>query len=356
MSVKSVLGDLQIVVEKHSNVLRNNALPFRFLIVLRLIGFILSYLHFARVLLWLHPYQIASIELWRLGTAAFCGHNVLDVIWTVWCLHIGTNLVRLNNTNESLLKLYAITQAITTLVIVVLAYVTYILFDSIKLFYIEPLVGITPVNAAVMVLMKQFLPDTIVLGTPFGRVKYTHLPFFAICVSFILALTKFAYFVSFLQIAVGVQVSWTYLRFYKPHETDEIYGDGSEHFTWASLFPSRTQLFFTLIGKVCFRTLARLGVCKRQVRHVDLNSLQSVAVGINLPALETSAKDSERKRQKALKELNERLNKTKTAEVANYGNWDEDDEPPTATAVTSSPASNVHSPRTAAETEQTSMA
>lgn len=204
-----------------------------------------------------------------------------------------------------------------------------------------------------MVLMKQFLPDTIVLATPLGRIKYAHLPFLAIFVSFILALTKFTYFVSFLQITIGVQVSWTYLRFYKPHETDEIYGDGSEHFTWASLFPSRTQLFFTLIGKVCFRTLARMGVCKRQVRHVDLHSLQSGSVGINLPALENSAKDSERRRQKALKELNDRLNKTRTAEVASYGNWDDgdDDEPTEVTVVAPPPVSNVHSSKPAMDKE-----
>uniref|UniRef100_A0A8R1HR43 Transmembrane protein 115 n=2 Tax=Caenorhabditis japonica TaxID=281687 RepID=A0A8R1HR43_CAEJA len=290
-------------------------------------------------------HQIMRKNLWRFFTSSFCGHNVLDVLWTAWCLHFGTNLVRLNNTNESLLVLYAITQAVTSIIIVVLAYFTYLFFDSIKLFYIEPVVGLAPVNAAVMVLMKQFLPDTIVIGTPFGRIKYAHLPFLAICISFILAVTKFIYFLSFLQIAIGVQVSWTYLRFYKPHETDEIYGDGSDHFTWASLFPSRSQLFFTLIGKVCFRTLAKLGVCKRQVRHVDFNSLQSVNVEINLAAVEKSAKEDEKKRQKALKELNERLNKTRSSQAASYGNWDDEDEP---NVVVTSPSvvetSNVHSP------------
>ena len=115
-----------------------------------------------------------------------------------------------------------------------------------------------------------------------------------------------------------------------------------------------------------------MGVCKRQVRHVDLNSLQSVAVGINLPALENSAKDSERRRlvqndkmnlikynfrQKALKELNERLNKTRTAEVANYGNWDEDEnDEPSSVTVVSPQSSNVHSSRVATEPEKESMA
>ncbi|CAB3409242.1 unnamed protein product [Caenorhabditis bovis] len=354
MKVKSVLGELQIVVERHSDVLRNNALPFRFCITLRIIGFILSYIHLARVLLWLHPFQLVAMEPWRIITGAFCGHNVLDLAWTIWSLHLGTNLLRQNNSNESLLKIYAITQGMTTLLVIIISYLLYVFFDYIRLFYVEPLIGLVPVNAAVLVLMKQFLPDSIVFSTPFGRVKYTHLPFFAICVTFILALTKFTYFTTFFQTLIAVQVCWTYLRFYNPHETDEIYGDGSEHFTWASLFPSRTQPIFTLIGRVCFRSLARLGVCKRQVRHVDLNSLQSVAVGINLPAIEHSAKDAERRRQKALRELNDRLNKTRKAENRNYGIWEDDDDeeasPSKPEEVTAS-SSQVHSPKTGNDDE-----
>lgn len=36
--MKTVLGDLQIVVDRHSDVLRNNALPFRILLALRTLG------------------------------------------------------------------------------------------------------------------------------------------------------------------------------------------------------------------------------------------------------------------------------------------------------------------------------
>ena len=66
---------------------------------------------------------------------------------------------------------------------------------------------------------------------------------------------------------------------------------------------------------------------------MDLNSLQTVA--INLPALDSSAKDAERRRflkdfmlkslnyrQKALRDLNERLSKTKKVETIA---WDEDE-------------------------------
>ncbi|VDN33854.1 unnamed protein product [Cylicostephanus goldi] len=137
-----------------------------------------------------------------------------------------------------------------------------------------------------------------------------------------------------LQCVLAIQISWTYLRFFNPHETDSIYGDSSDHFVWASLFPRILRPFCTILGRICFRSLVKLGVCKRSVRHVDLNSLQSV--GISLRSLDSTARDAERRspfefyeillsiiilRQKALRDLNERLHKTKKMETIA---WEED--------------------------------
>jgi hypothetical protein len=82
----------------------------------------------------------------------------------------------------------------------------------------------------------QFVPDSILLTTPFGRLKNTHLPMSAILVAGILSLLGAVRPVATLQIAVGTQIAWTYLRFYQPHgngENNATCGDVSEHFTWA---------------------------------------------------------------------------------------------------------------------------
>lgn len=73
-------------------------------------GFALSPLAAAYGFLALLPFQLFSIEVWRLITCNFVGKNVLLFAWTVWSLHFGTNLIRQNNSNESLLKIYALTQ------------------------------------------------------------------------------------------------------------------------------------------------------------------------------------------------------------------------------------------------------
>ncbi|ETN80683.1 hypothetical protein NECAME_09005 [Necator americanus] len=308
--MKTVLGDLQIVVERHSDVLRNNALPFRVLIILRVLGFALSLVAAAYGFLSLLPFQLLSIEVWRLLTCNFVGRNILLFAWTIWSLHFGTNLIRQNNSNESVLKIYAITQIFTTVLVCGAAYGVYALTSKTTLLYEDHIVDMVP-----------FLPDSILLETPLGRIKYTHVPLLAVLSVSIFSIAGLMNPVVVLQCVLAVQISWTYLRFFNPHEVDSFYGDSSDHFVWASLFPRFFQPFCTILGRICFRSLVKLGVCKRSVRHVDLNSLQSV--GISLRSLDSSARDAERRRQKALRDLNERLHKTKKLETIA---WDEDAE------------------------------
>ncbi|KAK6035274.1 hypothetical protein COOONC_27218 [Cooperia oncophora] len=319
--MKTVLGDLQIVVDRHSDVLRNNALPFRVLLALRILGFVISPIAVAYNSLALLPFQLFSIEIWRLITCHFVGHNVLLFAWTVWSLHFGTNLIRQNNSNESLLKIYAITQVSTVLLVCGAAYGLYAFAAKTTLLYESHIVDMVPLNCAVLVLIKQFLPDTILLDTPVGRIKYTHMPILAILFVSIFSVVGVVKPVIVLQSVLAIQISWTYLRFFNPQDADGTYGDGSEHFVWASFFPRIVQPFCTVFGRICFRSLVKLGGCKRTVRHVDLNSLQSV--GISLRGLDSTARDAERRRQKALRDLNERLSKTKKMETIA---WEEDAE------------------------------
>uniref|UniRef100_A0A0K0DGV9 Nucleoporin NDC1 n=1 Tax=Angiostrongylus cantonensis TaxID=6313 RepID=A0A0K0DGV9_ANGCA len=271
--MKTVLSDLQIVVERHSDVLRNNALPFRFFIspIASVYGF-----------LTLLPFQLFSIEVWRLITCSFVGNNVLIFAWTLWSLHFGTNLVRQNNSNESLLKIYAITQVLTIVLVCGAAYVVYAFAEETTLLYEAYIVDMVPLNSAVLVLIKQFLPDSIFLETPLGRIKYTHTPLLVVLLSSLLSVLGVIRPVVILQCLLAVQISWTYLRFFNPHESDSFYGDSiffHEPFNHAAQF-------WDVFSSGALRNLG-------------------------------FAKD----RQKALRDLNERLNRTKRMETIA---WEED--------------------------------
>lgn len=91
----------------------------------------------------------------------------------------------------------------------------------------------------------QFIPDTVVLTTLYGRLKISNLPLTALIISIFLWLIGILRGSVSIQIAFGLQISWTYLRFFRvskiglPDKTnsvnEDVYitGDKSEHFVWA---------------------------------------------------------------------------------------------------------------------------
>jgi hypothetical protein len=204
------------------------------------------------------------------------------------------------------IKFFVIVQLLTPFLISIIGILSFAAFESLNFYFSGIICGYSSLCVAVFVAIKQFLPDTVVLATPFGRVKNTHLPGISVFFASILWIFGLVRGTVPLQIMFGIQISWTYLRYYQTHdETDEI-GDSSEHFSWATLFPRRTQPLAIILGKIIFRTLVRLHICKRK-RHVDLNQLPTV--NVVLPGLDN--RDSERRRQKALRDLNERLSRAK---------------------------------------------
>ena len=80
----------------------------------------------------------------------------------------------------------------------------------------------------------QYLPDSILLTTPVGRCKNTHLPGIAVFCGCIAAAFGFLRWIAVLQILFGIQIAWTYLRFYQYHDDGEPRGDPSDHFAWAT--------------------------------------------------------------------------------------------------------------------------
>lgn len=94
--------------------------------------------------------------------------------------------------------------------------------------------GLVALSAAALVSIKQFLPDTVLFTTSKGRLKNTHLPLTSLFILLVLSLFGIVRFVSVIQCAVGIQVSWTYLRFIQRNKINNCKGDDSEHFAWTT--------------------------------------------------------------------------------------------------------------------------
>lgn len=91
----------------------------------------------------------------------------------------------------------------------------------------------------------QYIPDLIVLTTPLGRIKNTHLPACAVLLASVLAIFGVLRWIALLQILLGIQTAWVYLRFLQAHGDGLPRGDSSDHFSWS------TYVFHVLLITGC---------------------------------------------------------------------------------------------------------
>uniref|UniRef100_A0A1I8AAU2 Transmembrane protein n=1 Tax=Steinernema glaseri TaxID=37863 RepID=A0A1I8AAU2_9BILA len=288
--------------------LKNSKASFKVASLLFLLGFVLSTVPILHQGLALTASDFFNFQLWRLLSSHFVETNILILGWSLFSLYQASVILEPIWGHFELLKLFGIVQLITPFLISCMAFICYILTSNVNFYYYTYIDGFSAANAAVLVAMKQFLPDTIVLTTPMGRLKNTNLPLCALFACLVLSLFHVTRRVLPLQILIGLQVAWTYLRFYQFHPDENIHGDSSEHFAWHTLFPRRLQPAAKAVGKVTHRACITLRLCT-PVRHIDLNQMQ--AVNVVLTGLET--RDVERRRQKALRDLNERLSRMRTS-------------------------------------------
>ncbi|NXW53382.1 TM115 protein, partial [Eurystomus gularis] len=114
------------------------------------------------------------------------------------------------------------------------------------------------------------------------------------------------------------------LRFYQRHSRGR--GDMSDHFAFATFFPEILQPMVGLVANLVHSILVKVKVCRKTVKRYDVGAPSSIT--ISLPG--TDPQDAERRRQLALKALNERLKR-----VEDQSAWPsmEDDEEETAAAA-----------------------
>ncbi|KAM3725252.1 Transmembrane protein [Dirofilaria immitis] len=258
--------------------------------------------------------DLVRFELWRLFTHFIIETNIFIFILLIWNLHQVASLIEPNWGIFETIKYLGIVQIGSSFLIAVIALLTFVITVNDTFFFRTYIFGLPAASSAVCVAMKQFLPDSILLTTPIGRVKNTHLPFCIIVAASLLIGFNLLRWVSLLQILFGVQISWIYLRFLQPHDDGEPKGDSSEHFAWATLFPSKLQPLMRVLSSTVYTCLIQVRLCKPLARHIDLMKLDSV--NVVLPSLQT--KDTERRRQKALRDLTERLNRVQQAETRSW--------------------------------------
>ncbi|NXU59259.1 TM115 protein, partial [Turnix velox] len=125
--------------------------------------------------------------------------------------------------------------------------------------------------------------------------------------------------------------SWIYLRFYQRHSRGR--GDMSDHFSFATFFPEILQPVVGVVANLVHGVLVKVKLCRKTVKRYDVGAPSSIT--ISLPG--TDPQDAERRRQLALKALNERLKRVEDQSAWPSMEDDDEEEAAAATAKADSP-------------------
>uniref|UniRef100_H3CKL4 Transmembrane protein 115 n=1 Tax=Tetraodon nigroviridis TaxID=99883 RepID=H3CKL4_TETNG len=170
----------------------------------------------------------------------------------------------------------------------------------------------------VLVALKQTMGDTTVLRVPQVRLKAA-----PALVLFLLALLRLSGLLGssapLAAYSYGALSGWVY-RFYQKHSRGR--GDMSDHFAFASFFPEALQPPVGLLAGLVHSALVKIKVCRKMVKRYDVGAPSSIT--ISLPG--TDPQDAERRRQLALKALNERLKRVEDQSAWPSMDDEEDDE------------------------------
>uniref|UniRef100_U6CVT7 Transmembrane protein 115 n=1 Tax=Neovison vison TaxID=452646 RepID=U6CVT7_NEOVI len=168
----------------------------------------------------------------------------------------------------------------------------------------------------VLVALKQTMGDCVVLRVP--QVRVSVVPMLLLGLLLLLRLATLLQSPALASYGFGLLSSWVYLRFYQRHSRGR--GDMADHFAFATFFPEILQPVVGLLANLVHSLLVKVKICQKTVKRYDVGAPSSIT--ISLPG--TDPQDAERRRQLALKALNERLKRVEDQSV--WPSMDDDEE------------------------------
>ena len=124
--------------------------------------------------------------------------------------------------------------------------------------FLYSMYGLSGYCAAVLVVIKQILPESVLLATSIGKLKNTHVPICGLLVSYAFYLAGFIDGCLTLMFLYGLLSSWSYLRFVQFHPSNGLRGDLSPSFDFATFFPALLKPFVSVVANSCYTFFVRL--------------------------------------------------------------------------------------------------
>ncbi|XP_068109105.1 transmembrane protein 115 [Hyperolius riggenbachi] len=276
-----------------------------------------------------------NLWLWSLFTHGLVELHIWDVLANLLLtLGAGRQLEPLWGAPE-LLLFYGVVSVSVGVLSSLWFLVAYAASSDLHFLFSAQVHGFPAFAGAVLVAHKQTIGDGLVDSQRWVRL----LPQLALLGVTVLTVAGLIPSPMLVGYSLGMVSGWVYLRFYQRHSRGR--GDMSDHFSFASFFPGPLQPAAALLGNLLHISLVKLRLCPRAVKRYDVGAPSSIT--ISLPG--TDPQDAERRRQLALKALNERLKR-----VEDQTSWpnmeEEEEEDETTQEISFSSSGQPHTPPT----------
>ncbi|CAG0913414.1 unnamed protein product [Notodromas monacha] len=309
VDMRSVNKNLSFILPQLRALWLNTSLFVRVLCVVIVFAYFLSYSENAVAAISITPAYFfpPHFRVWTIFSCFFLEFHLWEVLVDIVTLVLCGKLIEPLWGATEMLTFFGIVNVAVAVASSAFYLVLYSFLFNPELLFDIRIHGLSGYIAAVTVCVKQVIPDQVVMKTPVTKITNRNVPLGLLIIAiilYVLGLVEGTYPVMF---GFGLVSSWIYLRFYQ-HHSNGTKGDMAENFAFATFFPNVIQPPVAVFCRLVFDALVRIKVCGKPVRRYDVAGPSSIT--ITLPGMDTQ--DAERRRQKALKALNERLGRVES--------------------------------------------
>lgn len=183
-------------------------------------------------------------------------------------------------------------------------YLANILFPILLYPSFTPIGTTNGICSALLIAIKQLIPDHKI-GTVHVGTTANYLPLIYLAICFALTVLTILPIGAFIFTLTAVQASWLYLRYFR--YSNGTHGDFSDAFAYSTLFPTPIRPVISVISNIAFHSFKPLLMSVQQTPPESMNETSA-------QPSKASAFETERRRQRALKVLDERLQETIASE------------------------------------------
>jgi len=200
-------------------------------------------------------------------TYPFVEYHWYSVLNDIIIVCLCTNLIEPLFGRKELITFFLLNNTFVAFFTIVHYIMLYSLYGDAKYLYNVRLYGLSGYSAAVCVTVKQILPESVLLTTSFAKFKNNNVPLCALVLCWFFYLINFINGCLVLMFFYGLLVSWFYLRFIQYHPSNNLRGDLSPAFDFATFFPKALKPFVSSVCNAIYSVFVRLHIFENSHRQ-----------------------------------------------------------------------------------------